>query len=825
MSTFAELLAADTTGVVWLLEVTFNDFATIPYRWSTASFRDGSGNEFDGRISSIAPIERSFGRDRLPAATTCAMRIDNSDFAADWLVDRTTVASSLLRARFRLSACAYNASTYTSADSLNSATQSICVFTCLDLPEAVDNAVDITLADDSLGRLAEPLTTPTFRDWKTTQQVGVPFRYNPVPGMDWDVPLPLVLGLGEVGVQVPAYLAVSQFTNQVGPLYDAQDIFLRHLVVPTTYPIVVCVAKADNHLYRPPNSEVSKLYGTLRGDIQGKPEFSGVTLDIPKTFSAQINPLQVGQPVQHADLEVWHSRRSVTITKSGRDWQIVYIDLNVDAYAIWFHQSFDGVSVTPSGAQIPGYVGTHNSLPVAPAGAVAGSTSPQADRGAIMGAFASFACNGSPLSVVTTHLGGGAGFDASRNTVDFLSDVISYYSKASPSDVDTVAFARAAKARNGDQGAGIIQPFRPKPLTTMVQNGWASPNPRDGVVGVLRTALGEMCASADVDLFMTKSGAYSVATDVFDYTTLTTTRTSVDESRISRVRIKTPSSGERWAPYNRVMLVGPGGASFGPYDNQTAIDDWGTILPITLQAKWNAGLWGEDSADAASSVWNYRGLETKVRPVVKFLADRSYLSLELADYFELTITRGGQSTLFSNSIFRLERMRIDPTTLAVELEGVWADDIATDKPFLLDDENYLLVVESAGGRTVTVETGFDTASFSSGDLVADGVLEGDILVLKDSTQLDDDFTRNRSILIDSVTSATDIYFGDHSADTDFGGGPIAVAAWKIIRGATTYPTSVTDPTHYPNDGTMYGKTCTSLQRYSDNTAANKLLDG
>lgn len=807
-------VAAEKRGVVWLLDISTDDFATVLYRWSTASGPFNS-NDYDGRIASITPIERSFGRDHLPVATTTKLRIENTDFLADWLINRETVGSTLLKARFKLTAVVYSTS-YSAADSLTYTTQTIGIFVCLDEPEAMDGAIDLTLADDSLGRLAEPLTTPTVRDWADTLFADPVVNGNgsPQPQMDWDVPLPLVFGLGAIGCQVPAYAGVAQYADFEGTVLTSVQVY-QGSVPPVKWPIVICAAKSGT---QPAGvDEVVQLYGTLGSDCEGRPEMRGETLDIPRFFQ---------QTPQQPQIEIWRPMRSNLITKSGRDWQIVWLEFNVDHYVIWFKTRFPDLRTTESGA-----LAADTKVPTAgfKSAAVAAYGLALNSRGHFMGAFEAFHVRAGALGHLSMVTRRTAEVEApSQLLIDMIHDAIAYYSKATTADLDTAAFVRAAKARQTVLGAGIIQPARPRPLTSIQRNGWVSPNPRDGIVGVLRTALGEMCASCDVDLFMTKEGLYSVSTNVFDYDAVTTARVDVDEARTSRFRTKTPSDGERWAPYNRVFLQGPGGASYGPYDNQNAIDEWGVIKPVTLQAKWNLRLWGENSGEGASTVWMYRTLESKVRPAIRFLADREYLALELGEYFTATWSRGGQNSVFSGTVFRLEGMRIDPASLAVELSAIWSNDLVEENPYLLDDETLVVRVASSGGRTATVVDGDATVTFSAGNLVSDGVAAGDILVLKDATQAANVFTRYRALRIASVTDATHLEVAtpadDPTLDFDAGAG-VAVATWEIRRGATTYHTAVSDPTNYPNGGAMYGKASDATFNFSDTTAANKLLDG
>jgi hypothetical protein len=853
------LLASDDPGVVWLLDVSFDDFATVSYRWATAS-GPFSGYDYDGRIASLTPITRSLGRDHLPAASTFQLVIENTDFAADWMADRSTVATQLLKARFKLTAVMYQSRSYTAADALTSASQLIGYFSCLDQPEMTDSSVSISLADDSLGRLAEPLTTPSVRDWKDAPLGALqpasdnPYNNNdPDPGMDWDVPLPLVFGLGEYNVNVPCYLGVKAYAKQPriipswGDAHHPENIlseFGGTAVVPVKFPIVVCAcavpdfglgASAAQASYSG-DKEITRLWGTYKNDVEDRTEMRGITVEIPRKYRGAGNVN--GTIGANTEIEIWRPRRTQFITKNGRRWQVIWIEFNVDLYVPWFQDVFPDLRLDPRGAGDPV---ASNHLPV-PSGATESARfsggNAQTSRGSLLGAFASFQCNGSPLSVISTvpHPEDSSVRLPSQRLVDHIFDLIAYYSRAAQPgltgvsvDIDSTAFARAAAARRTVLGMGIVQPSRPRPLSSVPRVGWVSPNPREGVVGILRTALGEMCASCDADLFMTKDGKYALTTNVFDYTAVTASRVDIDESRIKRPSVRTPSAGERWAPYNRIFISGPGGASFGPFDNQTAIDAWGVVLPLTIEGRWNQRLWGEGAAAGVSTVWEYRTLESKVRPVIRFLADRAYLGLDLGDYFTFTWTRGGHSAVFSGTIFRVEGIRIDPTTLAVQIDAVWTDDLATDLPFLLDDEDFLLRWSGSGGGALNVTDGSDTVTDGGvgGFTSIGGVQDNDILVLKDTTQAANVFTRYRKIRIDHVDDDFTLILAA-GEDLDFDapvGASVAAGQWYIERGKRTYPTSATDPVNYPAGGTMYGKACTAGFVYSDASAANKLLDG
>jgi hypothetical protein len=149
----------------------------------------------------------------------------------------------------------------------------------------------------------------------------------------------------------------------------------------------------------------------------------------------------------------------------------------------------------------------------------------------------------------------------------------------------------------------------------------------------------------------------------------------------------------------------------------------------------------------------------------------------------------------------------------VQLELVWCDDLREpgNLPYILDDETLYLVVAAGGGRTCTLTDGSITVSFSSGDLFADGVALGDVLIVQDATESAAAFKRNRSLIVVNIAAADTIEVDV----SDFGsGGPFTITTWKIVHGADT-----------TGRATYYGKTCTVLGQFYNLGEANRLLEG
>jgi len=162
---FATDIEFDGRLLWWGLEVCTagDDFATVQYRWATMA-GDVGANHFQERIVSMGNIQRGLGNDHLPVASTVELVIDNTDFAADFLVNRATVETSVFKARFRL-LCGVDDGT-TNTYQANLVTQQVGVFVCLDFPERNAASIRLSLTDDALGKLSDLLTSPTLADWR-----------------------------------------------------------------------------------------------------------------------------------------------------------------------------------------------------------------------------------------------------------------------------------------------------------------------------------------------------------------------------------------------------------------------------------------------------------------------------------------------------------------------------------------------------------------------------------------------------------------------------------------------------------------------------------
>ena len=789
-----DLLKLDGAGFAWLVDVSFDDFATVAYRWGTSSVHVGS-DHYRGRIceGGLSKLTRGFGNENTVQAGMLSLLLNNTDLGVDWLMDRATVASQVFRARFRVKLLLYEVGNVAA----NQATKTLGTFKCIDFPSRDSANVSLQLSDDTMGFFNEPLVSPTLRDWKDDAGSDVdncPLHasYGPQPAREWDVPLPLAFGDGRLDCFAADWDHGNDGTDGT-PVGDMDGCRA----------IPVCVTTSTDAVT---SDDVQYLWGVYGADVmlgtQKWAEGAGTTIFIPKQYTVPADST-IGVPGDTNT--IWEPQKTQTISKDGVDWKLLWVKFNISAYQTWFQLTRN---IVVGGAQPNGDIApTANLVPEAP---VAAAT----DYGKAFAAFAYFQAQGFPFSARTVDS------QAQQLAPNVVKDLISYYSKGSSSDIDSTRFATALQMAPLAV-SGVVLPHKPLESRFRYSN---QPPPSDAITsGQLRQALVDICQSADLDLAMTWDGKLALYSSYFSFADLTATRVSIRETRCAQVQERVPSKGQRWAPYNRVYAVSPDGVPHGPFDNPDATIDWGATLERVLQGKWLQPFQAVNPLYSSTIWYSERRLESVVRPVIRFITDREGLQLDLGDLFNFTWSRGGSSGPYgSGAVFRVESISVDPKSLFVGIEAVWVDDLTTVNPYLIDDEILALRVQSSGGRTATVVDSDATVTFSSGDLVANGVVAKDVLVLGDSTQAINVFTRYRCIRILSVTDATHLELDTADLDFDAGAG-VAVADWKILRGKQTYHTAVSDPVNYPSGSAMYGKAASDSDVYGDATAANVLL--
>lgn len=814
MSTpFATLAAMDGRDLWWGLEMSVDNFATVAYRWATHS-GVVDGGLFEARILDPIPdFTRGLGVDHLPASSDLSFQLANWDFVVDFLADYATFATNGFQARFRVKVGLTDpAGTDTTQASV--VTKTVGYFVHADYPSREEGVITITLTDDQLGQLNDLLTPPTCNDWiANNDDTDCPMvGSSALPQMDFNIPWPLRFGLnvdGWTAIPIPGRYDDALSATFQGTADPGNGALMG------IYPAAICATR----------DHTAPITGGVNGTVQtvtmvfknsdqlvSGQEWGGKAVGLPELWSAYGSGLQRN----------WQLYKSEAINKDGVDWYLLWIGFDLDVVYNWFR-------IAPAGLGDPVQTGANGQAPIP--WPLIGDGTP-GDKGCnFWGAIDHFVCFGKgPWSEMTNLAQTG------QVPTDVIKDLIAYYSpmKDTPpvtGPINAAKFGRAKAARGSFQVTGEVQ----VPYASASKGAPVQPFDRFGKLayqgGLLRQALSNLCASSDIDLFIDFNGQAAVVAQIADYASQTATYPELDETRIDNVRERVPSAGERWEPYNVVFVSQSDGNRYGPFRNEDALTAWGRELPRDLNGTWWPYLkqiqaQGLSSLGTESAVWTSRALEAKVRPVVTFDTDLSFFALgvDLGDDFLFSWTRGGNSTVYSRVLFRCEQMVFHPSRGSVTVTAVWMDDLRTAKPYLLDDETLVTRVSSSVGRTATVADGSTTVTFSSGSLITDGVQAGDILVLQDPTDAATAFYRNRMLRVASITDATHLVVTNPDLNFNAPTGA-AVATWKIQRGFRTYPTSASDPTHYPDGSTMYGKVSNTAGEYSDASDANELLDG
>lgn len=761
---FTEQIAGEALGLCWLVEVV-NAAGTVQYRWGSGSVTHG-GYPWEGRIVDMGSIERRFSDDNLPAASTFELTLDNTDAGADWLVDRATVASAVFQYRFRVY-CATWDFTVRYHDYPTLTAQQLGEYVCLDFPRRGSNGqVSVQLADDTFGRIADLAVAPTLNEWSAMYPTApasfetCPFAqyYAPIKLGNWDAPLPLAFGTNGVVPIVPN-VSWGGATPPSASKYD-------------TTPLVVCVTTAS-------------LTQTVVAFSIGLTERAQRVLHTKRLYLPQtgnVNQAPGGSPVVQT---LWQPVQSLGISKGGKTWYVLFILLD-RVYCNYWIRNYLGPAVTD-----PARAALYDEISI---------TQETSD----------FLVNGFPLSAQTVN------FRTQQHPVDVITDLISFYSSASASDIDTTSFNRAKSAIYNYDASGLISPVKASKSTGIGDriSPWNA--------NLLRKTLSELCASADLELFQGRDGKYRLEVLTNGFTEQTDSLVALPEESVESVSERIPSAGERWSPYNRVFVdVGGDQDQLGPYDNATAISTWGRVLTRIIK-----GTWVSQAALARNaSPWNTRLLEASIRPVLELAGGPEFLQFELGQYITFSWTRGygPGGTPYDGSIFKVDGISVHPGSGRCKLTLVWQNDLrdVSKLPFLLDSESLLIKSTGSGGRTASVTDGNVHITFSTGDVVADGVVVGDFVVLEDSSLAETNFTRFRALRISAINGPKDVSTDDADLDFDAPGGT-TMTEWTIRAGYLGYPNS---GGNYPNGSAMYGKVASDSGTYDGAVAANKLLNG
>lgn len=765
MTTFNTFAAQNSgVGVAYLLEGSLDAFATVTWSYSTHDGRFGGSVDFDPRIVGVGDLQRGFGVDGIMAASSFTIRLGNADGGADFLLQASPSTPYIFKARWRLTCVLYDTS-----NPSDFATKVLGVYVNLDNPMRDGISVVLQLADDAFGQAAELAIPPTWTEAYTS-------TLDPASS---EPPVPIALG----GGTIPA----------VATPFVITDTTVRYVLTATVDTAAVVATELDSITIR----------GS--GNYGGSP-----LLDLPPGGVAlgKVMPLTNTTGGGQTLVPLWDIAKTASITKDGKTWKVLYLNLYVQNLRDWLYGTSRLGTVTgttPVAVQIKPNMDIFNTYVV---------PTLQVEASGPKFASITYTTNGSITTV---------------RAPDIAYDLLRYYSRGLTSaQVDQASFtaATAAAPMYYFRAAVYFSNFL-APVDTVSNGSIFGRATRSGFAanqGLLRKALTDLCQGGFFDIVTSWAGVFTAFVLANNFTLQTVTPTTVDETLMDNISDKVPSSGERWAPYNRVIFASSGRV----VDNNTAISDWGTVLPRTINDSVVNIEVAFSGTDFGIGTFGGIGLlESTVRPIITFDYPLEALNWELGDFIAVTWSRGASGlAAYGGTVFRVEALTLHPERCSMTVRAVFLDDLRQALPYLLDDETLLVRSKGALTGSATVENSNPVVVFGGTiNFTTMGVLAGDILILRDSTQAADVFSRNRVLRIGSVDAINEITVDD--ADLNFDGTSTAVVAnadWSIVRGATTYPTAVSDPTNYPSGGSMYGKQSES-GAFSDSLPANLLQAG
>ena len=791
------------------VDISTDNFATIAYRYGDVAGELDGSNMYSARVVEMGSVKRALGNNRIAASSTTSLTLDNADGAVDWICGRENIATAAA-ARFRIYVTLYEAGvsppTFTA--------KMLGEFVLSSWPRQDNATVQLQLADDFMGKLGAGLLLPTLLDW---QNVGTTAN-NPIKN---SIGLP-----SSISINTPVQLAFGE------------DVLFA-------FPHIIPWGNNGNgEPYE--NKIIVPLYSTLDLSAVDQDLVSQVILEYwtNPIFDSQGVPVSGGEVLALTTLQreyyeswlittgttqqlVWTVEKSPTITKGGLDFQIVYLVVRSDLGDAKY-QNIDRLlprsdaTIEQQLAQLEAVYATHAYERGYPDEAVA--TADVSYR-CVASRVVHWWVRGAPKSQITNApSSNGIGIS---HAVDVMTDLVSEYCSAT---VDTTSAARVKLGVPFAATSGVVQPW-----TERANNPSNPPVPQS-----LRQVLTELAQSSDFDIFISWSGLIAFSSDVWDFTTATQVGTLLEiyETEVSSMERWVASDGERGQPFNRVLFEGgkPSPTTYedvpfqGPFDLEAAdIPASVRSIEILLRQGWRP------FRQQALDPWQWRSIDGVTRDRIRFRTHLGGLRLELGAYFKLTWSRGSSiggpypatTDNAPNTIFQCEGITYSPMDDVVEIEAIWRDDTQSERQYLLDDETLLVRSKGALTGSATVENSVPEILFGGTiNLTTMGVVAGDILILRDSTQADDVFSRNRALRIASVDTATQLTLDE--PDLDFDGTSDAVvvnADWSIVRGKTTYPTAISDPSNYPSGGDMYGKVTNTGGTTSDVETGNRLISG
>lgn len=797
---FSDFAAINGIGRAIRVDVSVDKFASIAARWgSVAGLLDGV-NQYSARVISLGSVRRGLGQQRVATGGTTSLVVDNVDGTLDGYAGRENI-STQAKVRFRIYLVVFDASAPTVTQS-----KLLGEFTMTEWTRQTNSTLAFTLGDDVLGPLSQQATLPNFADW---QAVGTtttnPFKNAIGLPSTVDISSAIQLAFGEDWVLAFPHIIPWQTTGLA---------YAGKLIVP-----VCCTT----------DTGVGSDYEITNLRVEFVNANNGVDMyDVPRTYQR----ISDGTIVT-----IWKTERSPTITKDGKNFKIIYLIVDNALGDNTTTLSFVGGGISVSTSDEAAALEAKFTELQYSGGYPLPAVDEQGYGYKHFGSrILSWYVKGFPLSARTQQT------SSQQHGADVLKDLALYYSNNTGVTCNETMRARVKAGSPNAACAGVVQPWTSGPKKGEPNTFDPPPN--------LRQCLTKICQSCDIDMFITWDGQLGFSSDAWDYPVatsgtaewngITTTGTetvalqTITENSCSHVERWVGSNGERGSPYSRLFFSG--GKPYpaerirdlpyqGPYDfdpGTSGIASTDRIIEATLEQGWRP--WRQQ----VRSPWFWRSLDVIARDRLRIRTHLHGLFLELGAFFNFTWSRGAVGGPYASALFQVEAITYGSDD-TVEIEASWRNDTTSSRSYLLDDETLLVRAKNAGNSPITMVDGSPSMTLATGadNFTTMGVAVGDVLVLRDTTQAADVFSRNRTMRITSIFGAgTFITVG--TADLAFGvgaGGSVLPAQWYIVRGATTYPTAVSDPTNYPSGGAMYGKVTSAGGTTSDAATGNLLVNG
>lgn len=669
-----------------------------------------------------------------------------------------TSPTILFKVRWRLSIALYD-----SANPSDLATKVLGIFVNLDNPQRDGASVTLNLADDSFGQAAEMAIPPTAGE---AFAVALNSSSN-------EPPVPVAFGEQIIPAYPRPYLS------------DATSI--DYVLSATTDTAAITAGEVE--------------YVSIRG--------TGLN-----TFGQTALLLRPNETYRDKDgstisLTLWAANKTASLAKDGRTWRVIYITLYVENLKLWLsargHIERDVIKV-----------GGIYDWPI--------------DVG--QGYF-----NNTLLPMWTIEAKGPrwasrtyttTGLSTTVRAPDIAYDLLRYYSRGlTAGQVNQSSFtaATAAAPMFFFKARYYFSNFTTAVLG--VSDGGALGR-RSGASlavstqGLLRQAISDLCQGGFFDVVTDWDGQFVAHVLANTFALQTETPHEVDETLLVDVSDRVPSSGERWAPYNRVIFQSDGRI----VDNNTAITEWGVVIVRSVNDV------AVDVFDALSGtdfgIGTFGGvgvLESKVRPIISFDYPLDALTWELGDFISVSWTRGGSSSPWVTTVFRVESLTLHPARGTVSVQAVWIQDLRDELPYILDNETY---VEHSDLTLFgdAVSNGLGIITFNAGVDITN-LYVGAIIVLRDSTEAADAFTRNgawRITAFDPDPAGPSVTVATNAEGIYPAAGVVAFGQWGIYFGASNVAVVAADPVLYPSGALIYGKMAEGTT-FSDSSTANVLKAG